>query len=35
MSVFQPDLDAGQLTASDLPAFQVVLRGYKCVQVDA
>jgi hypothetical protein len=35
MSVFQPDLEPGQPTASDLPAFQVMLPGYKRVQLDA
>ena len=35
MSVFRPDLEFGQSTASDLPSFQVVLRGYRRVLVDA
>jgi cell division septum initiation protein DivIVA len=37
MSVFQPDTESGsgQLTARDLPAFQVVRRGYDPTQVDA
>src|SRR6266508_1224980 len=37
MSVFQPDAESGsrQLTARDLPAFQVVRRGYDPTQVDA
>jgi ElaB/YqjD/DUF883 family membrane-anchored ribosome-binding protein len=35
MSVFQPDTESGQLTAGDLPAFQVVRRGYDRTQVDA
>jgi len=35
MSVFQPDTESGQRTASDLPAFQVVRRGYDPKQVDA
>jgi DivIVA domain-containing protein len=35
MSVFQPDTESGQRTASDLPAFQVVRRGYDPNQVDA
>jgi len=36
MSVFQPDAESesGQLTARDLPAFQVVRRGYDPTQVD-
>jgi len=35
MSVFQPDTESGQRTASDLPAFQVVRRGYDPTQIDA
>jgi DivIVA domain-containing protein len=35
MSVFQPDTGSGQPTASDLPAFQMVRRGYDPQQVDA
>ncbi len=35
MSVFQPDTESGQPTAGDLPAFQVVRRGYDPTQVDA
>jgi len=37
MSVFQPDAESGsgQPTASGLPAFQVVRRGYDPAQVDA
>jgi len=37
MSVFQPDAEfgSGQLSARDLPAFQVVRRGYDPMQVDA
>ncbi len=35
MSVFQPDTESGQPTARDLPAFQVVRRGYDPTQVDA
>lgn len=35
MSVSQPDPESGQPTASDLPAFQVVLQGCNPAQVDA
>src|SRR6266508_1968879 len=35
MSVFQPDTDSEQPTPHDLPAFQVVRRGYDPAQVDA
>jgi DivIVA domain-containing protein len=35
MSVFQPDAESGPQTASGLPAFQVVRRGYDRHQVDA
>jgi len=35
MSLFQPDTESGQPTARDLPAFQVVRRGYDSTQVDA
>ena len=35
MSVLQPDPGSGQPTASDLPAFQVVLQGCNPAQVDA
>jgi ElaB/YqjD/DUF883 family membrane-anchored ribosome-binding protein len=35
MSVFQPDTGSGQPTARDLPAFQVMRRGYDPTQVDA
>jgi DivIVA domain-containing protein len=35
MSVFQPDPESGQATASGLPTFQVVRRGYDPAQVDA
>src|SRR6266545_3840655 len=35
MSVFQPDTESGQPTARDLPAFQVVRRGYDPTQADA
>jgi cell division septum initiation protein DivIVA len=35
MSVFQPDTQSGQPTAHDVPAFQVVRRGYDPTQVDA
>jgi hypothetical protein len=34
MSVLQPDPESGQPTASDLPAFQVVLQGCNPAQVD-
>jgi DivIVA domain-containing protein len=35
MSLFQPDNASGQRTASNLPAFQLVRRGYDPGQVDA